>query len=110
MSFSLHYFIHTHEVNREEHEKLHKKKYVRFIDKTVFLVAFIGPLTTAPQVFKIFQTHNAQDISIATWSLYMLVQAFWLLYGVAHRNKPIIISNFFWLFWQALVIIGAIIY
>ncbi|MEK7447790.1 MAG: SemiSWEET family transporter [Patescibacteria group bacterium] len=110
MSFSLHHFIHTHEIDKEKQAKLHEKPFVRFIDKAVFIVAFVGPLTTAPQVFRIFQTHNAQDISITTWLLFMLVQGFWLLYGIAHRNKPIIISNCFWLFWQSLVIIGAIIY
>jgi hypothetical protein len=66
MSFSLHHFIHTHETNQGKQAKLHEKPFVRFIDKAVFIVAFIGPLTTAPQVFKIFETHNAQDISIAT--------------------------------------------
>jgi len=110
MLFSLHHFIHTHNIDAEKHKKLHEKRYVRFIDKAVFAVAFIGPLTTFPQVFRIFETHNAQDISLTTWFLYMVVQGCWLFYGIAHRNKPIIISNVLWLFWQSLVIIGAIIY
>jgi len=83
---------------------------VRFLDGLVFVVAFVGPLTTVPQVFHIFHTQNADGVSILTWFLYSLVQAVWLLYGVAHKNKPIIISNFFWIFWQMLVMIGAIIY
>ncbi len=110
MSLSLHHFIHTHNVDKEKHEKLHEKKYVRFIDGAVFIVAFVGPLTTAPQVFRIFHTQNAEGVSVLTWFLYILVQAVWLLYGIFHKNKPIIISNIFWIFWQSLVMIGAIIY
>ncbi len=110
MSLSLHHFIHTHNVDTEKFERLHKKKYVRFIDALVLIVAFVGPMTTAPQAFRIFLTHNAEGVSITTWFLYSLVQAVWLAYGIAHRNKPIIIANILWVFWQSIVLIGAIIY
>ncbi len=110
MSLSLHHFTHTHNVDKEKFERLHKKKYVRVIDALIFVIAFAGPMTTAPQAIRIFITHNAQGVSVATWFLYVLVQGAWLLYGIAHRNKPIIISNILWIFWQSLVMIGAIIY
>ena len=110
MSLSLHHFIHTHNVDKEKYDKLHKKKFVQFVDSLVFIVAFVGPMMTAPQVYQIFHTQNAEGVSVLTWFLYSLIQAIWLLYGIAHRNKPIIISNIFWIFWQSLVMIGAIIY
>lgn len=110
MSFSLHDFIHTHNIDEEKQAKLHEKYFVRFIDKAVFVVAFIGPLTTTPQAYRIWATHDVSGISVTTWVLYDLIQFFWLLYGLAHKNKPIIISNFFWVFWQSLVLIGAIVY
>ncbi len=110
MSLSLHHFIHTHNVDEEKFERLHTKKYVRFFDKFIFLIAFIGPLATAPQAFQIFITHNASGVSAVTWLFYDFVQLSWLLYGIAHRDKPIILSNIFWVFWQTLVLIGAIIY
>ena len=110
MSFSLHHFIHSHEVDAEKNKKIHENKYVRSIDKAVFVVAILGPLTTIPQVYKIFHNQNAEDISITTWILFTVAALFWLLYGVAHKNKPIIISNTLWTLLQSMVIAGAIIY
>lgn len=110
MSFSLHHFIHTHEADTEKHERLHKKRYVRFIDRYVFIVAIGGPLTTIPQITKIWVNQNAQDISVATWALFVLSASIWLFYGIAHRNKPIIISNLLWVLLEGMVLAGAIIY
>lgn len=110
MSFSLHHFIHTHEVDQEKHERLHTKRYVRFIDKTVYLVAIFAPLMTIPQILAIWVNRNAQDVSLTTWILYTFAALFWLLYGIAHRNKPIIISNILWVVMQVPIIIGVLIY
>jgi len=110
MSFSLHHFIHSHEVDQEKHERLHAKRYVRFIDKAVYLVAIFGPLMTIPQVLTIWISQNAEDVSLLTWVLYTLTAIFWLLYGIAHRNKPIIISNILWVAMEIPVIVGTIIY
>lgn len=110
MSFSLHHFIHTHEIDKEKHDRLHQKRYVRFIDRYVFIVAIGGPLTTIPQIFKIWTSQNAGDISITTWALFIFSASLWLFYGIAHRNKPIIISNTLWVVLEGMVLLGAIIY
>lgn len=110
MSFSLHHFIHTHETDKEKHDRLHKKRYVRFIDRYVFIVAIGGPLTTIPQIMKIWISKDAHDISATTWALFVLSASIWLFYGIAHRNKPIIISNLLWVFLEGMVLLGAIIY
>ena len=110
MSLPLHHFIHTHNIDEEKFERLHKKKYVRFLDKFIFIVAFVGPLATAPQAFQIFLTHNASGVSATTWFFYDFVQLSWLVYGIAHRDKPIVIANIFLVFWQTIVLVGVIIY
>jgi len=110
MSFSLHHYIHTHEQDTEKHKKIHEKKYVRFIDRYVYVVAIVGPLTTIPQIAEIWLSRNAGNISVATWALYVCSASIWLIYGVAHRNKPIIVGNFLWAALEAMVLVGAIIY
>lgn len=110
MSFSLHHFIHTHKIDKEKHEKIHAKGYVRFIDKFVYVVAIFGPLTTIPQVLAIWLSQNAEDVSLTTWVLYSLTAFFWLLYGIAHRNKPIIISNILWVALEVPIIVGVVVY
>jgi uncharacterized protein with PQ loop repeat len=87
----------------------HLKAYEGPIDRLVTAVAFAGPLTSLPQIYEIwFVDKSAQGVSIITWTLFIVMAAIWLCYGIAHRQKPIIISNALWIVAQALVVLGAI--
>ncbi|MBP9826892.1 hypothetical protein KBC99_00230 [Candidatus Saccharibacteria bacterium] len=81
-----------------------------WIDKAVMVTAFVEPLAGLPQVIQIFHTRSAKDLSLSSWVAYQLVTVIWLLYGITHKEKPIIIYQGLWLFVQTLVIIGIVIY
>src|SRR3989338_1017874 len=65
-----------------------------FMDKSIYIVGILGPLMTLPQVYKIWAEKSANSLSMATWITYWLMAVFWLIYGIIHKEKPIIITNF----------------
>ncbi|MFC1647944.1 SemiSWEET family transporter [Nanoarchaeota archaeon] len=100
-------------VTQHVHGRKRRKKkstYLTTLDKTVLAVSIISPLSTLPQVAKIFIEQNAAGVSVLSWFAYMLAAVIWLLYGIAHKVKPIIISNTLWVILDFIVVVGALIY
>ncbi len=80
------------------------------MDKAVYVVGAIGPLMTLPQISKIWFEKNASGVSILSWSAFLFYAIFWLIYGIIHKEKPIIFAYILWVTLQSLVVIGIIIY
>ncbi len=93
--------------------KLANKKstqWTRFLDSFVYVVAFLAPLVTLPQVLKIFTEKNAGGLSVWSWTGYAVGSVVWLLYGIAHKEKPIILSNLPLVFLNAVIVVGILLY
>lgn len=83
--------------------------HTRAIDRVVTAVAFLGPLTSLPQIIEIwFVDRSAAGVSVLTWSAFVVMAAVWLLYGIVHKQRPIIISNALWIVAQSLIVAGAL--
>ncbi|MBU1199566.1 MAG: hypothetical protein KKF46_02855 [Nanoarchaeota archaeon] len=80
------------------------------MDKAIFVVGIIGPLMTIPQVLKIWVAKNATSISLISWIVYTIQAVFWLIYGILHKEKPIIYAYVCWIVLDVLIVIGTIIY
>ncbi len=46
-----------------------------------------------PQAYRIFTRKSAKDVSIISYSLFLLGAIIWLLYGLEIQNAPVIISQ-----------------
>jgi MtN3 and saliva related transmembrane protein len=105
---------HIHWRKRSSHKKLekypHPHKGIRFLDKFLMVIAIVGPLMTLPQIWKIYSSHDATGVSTLTWSLYFFLGIPWLIYGIVHKEKPIIVAHILWLMVNLFVAIGALIY
>ena len=84
--------------------------YLKFLDKLTFVAGVIGPFTVLPQIISIFSTHSAKGVSLATWLLIFIVTFPWILYGVAHKDKSIIVSFTLWEVANLAVVIGVMKY
>jgi len=84
--------------------------YLRFLDKTTFVAGILGPFTVLPQIYQIFTTHNASGVSSISWFLMFVVTLPWVFYGIAHKDKAIIISFILWEVVNFLVVMGALLY
>ena len=88
----------------------HSDPLKRFIDYFIYFIAAIGPLMTIPQIVQVFSQKSAAGISLWAWGTYVFTAAFWLIYGLVHKDKPLIYSSIAWIVANGLVVVGAIIY
>jgi MtN3 and saliva related transmembrane protein len=84
-------------------------KELKELNKVIMLVAIIEPLTTLPQIIEVFTKQNVSGVSVWTWSLYLLAEVIWLIYGLAIKNRPVIVTNFLWILMDSSVVIGVLI-
>ena len=85
-------------------------RYVRFLDRITFLAGIIGPFTVLPQVYQIFSTKSAEGVSLIAWISMFGVTLPWIFYGIAHKEKSIIVSFILWEVVNLLVVVGILIY
>lgn len=108
-----------HKSIRKEQEILRKKqglpsiprsRYFIALDKITFIAGIVGPFTVIPQVYEIFSTHQANGVSAISWILMSIVTFPWIFYGVAHKDKTIIVSFILWEIVNLMVVAGALMY
>ena len=97
-----HFFFHQH--------MRFSKRSKTIIDKLMFGAAVLHPLMTLPQVVKIYSTQSAKDLSLLTWVMYSLLGAIFFLYAVAHKIKPLILTQVLWTVMDGVIIIGILLY
>ncbi|MDO8514373.1 MAG: PQ-loop domain-containing transporter [bacterium] len=82
----------------------------RSLDKVVLGVGIIGPLASIPQVLKIYLVQDATGLSGISWGIWALLDIPWIIYGLVHRERPIIVAYSLWFTVNSLVFIGAMMY
>ena len=80
----------------------------QFFDKVMYVIGLFAPLMTVPQITKIWLSHDADGVSALSWAGYALGSTFWFVYGVLHKEKPIIICNGVAALLQFIVVIGTL--
>ena len=80
------------------------------MDKLIYVVGIIGVIMTLPQLTKIWMEKNASGVSIVSWGAYAILAIFWIIYGVMHKEKPIILTYSAWFVIDTLIVIGLLIY
>lgn len=107
----MHYLGQRHKHERKTAHNIEPRtSYKVFLDKLTFVVGVIGPFTVLPQIYTIFSTHSAAGVSMLTWLLIFIVTFPWILYGLAHKDKSIIVSFSLWEVVNLTVVIGVLLY
>jgi len=76
----------------------------------IYLCAVCGPLLTIPQIYIIWLHKNSQGIVVLSWLGYLLIAIIWIIYGVAYKNKSVVLSSTLWVIVECIVIIEALHY
>jgi len=110
MNDVFHHLIHEGvEIENDAFKKIHSKKWVRFFDKYIYAFAFAGLVLTLPQIYQIWILRQASGVSLVSWSAYLAISFVWLLYGIGHREKAIIFTNFWWIVLDILIVAGVLV-
>lgn len=102
----------TKRVNKKSKNEDHQSNisWRHFLDRCAYLVGLIGPIMTLPQVKIIWIDHKVEGVSLVSWSAYLLIAIFWILYGITHKELPIIITNALFLILDILIVVGVFLY
>ena len=105
------YHRHVRKRIHKHHEPYpHPDKLKRAVDNFSYIVGVIGPLLTIPQIYRIWFYQEAAGVSLVTWSGFVVVAVFWLMYGLLHKEKPLIMTYILWIVLQGIVVAGVVVY
>lgn len=86
------------------------KKSDKIFEQIVLIVSVIYPLTTLPQIFKVYTTHSAHDLSLLSWTLYGFLELLLLAYAVKYKLIPFIVQNSLWVIVDFTLVLSILIY
>ncbi len=109
-SRGLHHFHLRKRIHQNLEEYPHPDRLKRIMDKLVYVAGLLGPIMTLPQLKMIWIDHMASGVSVISWGTYTVTAIFWVIYGVIHQDKPIIITYSLWFFINGMVTLGVILY
>lgn len=104
---------HLHKRKRV-HKKLelypHPNALKNTVDKLIYAVGIMVPAVTCIQVWKIWEEKNADGISILAFVGYAIGNIVWVIYGVLHKETPIVLMYALLFFLNLAIIFGALIF
>ena len=105
------YHLHIRKrIQKKGEDYPHQSIKIRLLDRTCIVFSILMPMTALPQIYKTYALQDVTGVSLLMWVLYCIGCIPFLLYGLAHKEKPIIILNILWLIMQVTMIIGIILY
>jgi len=110
MSKGLHHLQRRKRLHEKHEPYPHPDKVKRVFDKFIYFGGAIIPITTLPQLLKIWVEKNASGVSLIAWFSFFVAAVVWLIYGILHREKPIIFVYSIWAIIDILIIVGVIFY
>lgn len=74
------------------------------------IIGLSSPILTLPQLLKIWGEKEVDGLSLVSWIGYTVCAGSWLVYGIIHKEKPIIISQLILFPMEILIVIGIYLY
>jgi len=106
----LHHFNVRKRIHKKHEPYPHPKKFINFFDKYIILVAIIIPVMTIPQVIKIWINKSASDLSLISWTAFLISAVSWLIYSTIHKEKALILNSILWITLYILIIAGVLLF
>lgn len=105
---------HHYHVRKRVHKKLEsfpsETVLKRYVDKLMFAIAVLGPVVTLPQLFQILETKDVKGLSFFTWSMWSFFSLVWLVYGMLHKDLPLIVSQALYLAINTAIVFAILAY
>ncbi len=86
---------------------LSKKKQKDLFDKLVGVAAFLYPLSSLPQMVLVFQG-STDGVSVVSWLGFAAFSTLFLVYGLVHKIRPVIVTNFLWVLVDLFIVFGTL--
>lgn len=106
MQFGVHHYAHRKRLTKGKRDA----GWLHAINGAAYFAGILGPLFTIDQVEKVWIQQDVSGVSLITWSANCLFSIVWVIYGIAHKERAIIITNALWVLLNGLVALGAFLY
>lgn len=60
------------------------------IDRITLLIGLSMPIITVPQLLAVWQADTLEGVSLITWVFYTLQGIIFAVFGIKHKEKPLI--------------------
>lgn len=81
-----------------------------YMDKFIYIACIAAPLFAAPQAWKIWTQHNAGGVSLITYIGFLFINITWIIYGLLHKEKPVIILYCSLFVVNSIIAVGRVLY
>jgi uncharacterized protein with PQ loop repeat len=88
----------------------HPNKAIAMFDRLMIVLGALNAVATLPQVLQIWIGKDATGVSLISWSYYCFYATMFLIYGLIHKEAPIIIAYSLALVLYFLIVIGTLLY
>ena len=95
--------------NKHKHVA-HNKPKKEFFDYIVYFFTIATPLFELPQAYAIYASKSAEDVSMLTWSFFLLDNFVWIIYAMKRKVIPLLITTALYLVIETVVVIGIFMY
>ena len=102
--------IHHHHNKLKSSESANSSSFVRIIYRVTIVAGIISPLMITPQIIKIYAEQNASGVSALSWFSFAVFNVPFIIYGLIHKEIPIVITYTLFFIGNLVVAIGALIY
>lgn len=99
-----------HHIRKRRLEKPQGANNHETLDKFMYLVSVVAPFVTLPQLYLVWIKRDVSGLSVFSWIGYSFFNAIWVIYGLVHRDKPIVLCNIVWVIVQGFVVLGILLY
>ncbi|MEK7068704.1 MAG: PQ-loop domain-containing transporter [Patescibacteria group bacterium] len=84
--------------------------FKRLLDRAIYAAAVATPLALVPQVVQVYMARDASGLSFPTWGLLFGIGLLWLLYGIVHREAPLIVTHTALMMIHVAIIVAILLY
>lgn len=102
---------HYHKRKKASHQLSGSQRGLNsFVDRMVYVLGTLGVLIFVPQLIVVWTQKDISGVSVMSWFGMCAASTLWLIYGVVHREKPIMFANTLALVVQGLIILGILVH
>lgn len=85
------------------------KKMTPF-ERIVTLVGSIEPITSIPQVTRVWSLKSAEELPLFSWAFGTFGTVLWLVYAIQRKSWPLITASVLWLLIYIPIVVAIILY
>lgn len=106
----LHHRQRRKRIHQKHEEWPHPDRFKRWMDRLIYAMGVAVPVFTIPQALEIWVNRSAVGVSYITWVVYLVNSIIWTVYGIAHREKPIVFTFAFIAVLNIVIVSGIILF